>query len=200
MDNQSRQKYRIKAKDSFITKKNLFLFSIAIQEQYFFSDQAFRDFIISDDLVKIYSAEYWQQHETYKINNLTIKEISERIEKIEKEHHDKFDLLQIEYLHLFQSIFPEKDFDDLINRKVCHYCQISLDEIEILGERLKLFKKNLRGWKLEIDRLNSNKEYRPENCVMACYWCNNAKTDEFSENEFLQIGLKINEIWKTRLL
>jgi len=64
MDNQSRQKYRIKAKDSFITKKNLFLFSIAIQEQYFFSDQAFRDFIISDDLVKIYSAEYWQQHET----------------------------------------------------------------------------------------------------------------------------------------
>ena len=30
-----------------------------------------------------------------------------------------------------------------------------------------MYKKNYRGWNLEIDRKDSNLEYRKENCVMA---------------------------------
>lgn len=33
---------------------------------------------------------------------------------------------------------------------------------------------------------------------MACYWCNNAKTDEFSAEEFAPVGKEIGEIFKNR--
>ncbi|WP_188117205.1 hypothetical protein [Campylobacter concisus] len=34
---------------------------------------------------------------------------------------------------------------------------------------------------------------------MACYWCNNAKTDEFSPEEFKPIAEGIREVWNKRL-
>ena len=37
---------------------------------------------------------------------------------------------------------------------------------------------------MEIDRIKANHEYLKDNVVLACYWCNNAKSDEFSEPEF----------------
>ena len=199
MDNEIRKKYRIKAKDSFKTKKKLFLFSLAIQTLNSFSDGDFENFTISVDLEKKYSSEYWQQLENYEINNISIKEITKRIEQIENIHTDLFKTIETQYVEKFSLKFPESDFLKLIEITHCHYCQITLEEIETLGENKKLYKKSLRGWTLEIDRLNSNFEYSPENCVMSCYWCNNAKTDEFTENEFLQIGKEIRKIWQTRL-
>jgi len=68
-----------------------------------------------------------------------------------------------------------------------------------LATKRKLFKKNERGWSLEIDRKNSNLEYSKENCVMSCYWCNNAKTDEFTAEEFAVIGKAIAMVWHDRL-
>ena len=42
--------------------------------------------------------------------------------------------------------------------------------------------------------------YNADNCVLACYWCNNAKTDAFTDKEFkpigIEIGKKIREILK----
>jgi 5-methylcytosine-specific restriction endonuclease McrA len=38
------------------------------------------------------------------------------------------------------------------------------------------------------------------NIVLACYWCNNAKTDTFTYEEFLRVGKVFAEIWKERLL
>jgi hypothetical protein len=46
----------------------------------------------------------------------------------------------------------------------------------------------------------SNYEYKPDNCVMAFYWCNNAKTDEFTEEEFKAVGKTIAGIWEKRQL
>ncbi len=34
---------------------------------------------------------------------------------------------------------------------------------------------------------------------MSCYWCNNAKTDEFDAEEFKVIGLVIGTTFKVRL-
>ena len=199
MNSELRKKYRTKAKDSFKTKKNLFLFSLAIQSLESFSVEDFENFTISEDLEKRYSSEYWQQLENYLINNVSIREISQRIEKIKNSYSDLFKSLEVQYVENFSLKFPESDFIKLIKKKHCHYCQITLDEIEKLGEKKKLYKKSLRGWKLEIDRLNSNFEYSPENCVMSCYWCNNAKTDEFTEEEFINVGIEIGKIWKKRL-
>jgi len=199
MEKENIQKYKNKAKASFKTKKNLFVFYLAINKELKISDLSFDEFKITDNLVKLYTSEYWQQELDYTINGLKISEIEKRINIIENENIELFTQLEKEYIASFSNIFPESDFDKLLLINECHYCKITVDEIEQLGNRKLLFKKNLRGWNLEIDRINSNYEYFPENCVMSCYWCNNAKTDEFTEAEFLKIGVEIKKIWKDRL-
>lgn len=39
--------------------------------------------------------------------------------------------------------------------------------------------------------------YNPDNCVLACYWCNNAKTDAFTDKEFKPIGDLIGKTIKS---
>jgi len=34
---------------------------------------------------------------------------------------------------------------------------------------------------------------------MSCYWCNNAKTDEYIPSEFKEIARGINHVWNKRL-
>lgn len=85
--------------------------------------------------------------------------------------------------------------------KECHYCKITESEIaqltKILGHQLT---KRKRGRKLEIDRKQPNESYSIiKNLVLSCYWCNNAKTDTFSEEEFKFIGEAIGKVWKNRL-
>jgi len=38
-----------------------------------------------------------------------------------------------------------------------------------------------------------------KNLVYSCYWCNNAKTDTFKYEEFLEIGKEIEKVWNKRL-
>jgi 5-methylcytosine-specific restriction endonuclease McrA len=199
MEKLIRAKYQTKSKDSFKTKKNLFLFSLALSGIKTFNSSNFHNFKITDDLVKKYSGEYWQELESYEIYGLSIKEISTGIEKLEKENIELIKKLEKEYIDSFSKIFSEGEFIQLLEKRECHYCGITLDGIESLIEKRKLYKKSLRGWSLEIDRLNSNIEYTPDNCVMSCYWCNNAKTDEFTPAEFLKVGKVIKEIWQERL-
>lgn len=88
--------------------------------------------------------------------------------------------------------------------KKCTYCKITEPEIQQLYELAKRNGGELtvrkRGPKLELDRKKPKTDYDDlENIVWACYWCNNAKTDTFTHEEFLQIGKTIEEIWKKRL-
>ena len=46
----------------------------------------------------------------------------------------------------------------------------------------------------EHARKNAKSSYLPSNCVLACYPCNNAKSDVFKYNEFLIIGHTIEEL------
>ena len=70
---------------------------------------------------------------------------------------------------------------------------------DLIGEK-QIHKKHItRGWSLEIDRKKPNHEYSEENCVWCCYWCNNAKTDEFTYKEFKKIGETIKTVWNDRL-
>jgi 5-methylcytosine-specific restriction endonuclease McrA len=88
----------------------------------------------------------------------------------------------------------------MIDGGECHYCHITKAQISELIEKQQLFKKHItRGWTLEIDRKIPYLEYTEDNCVTCCYWCNNAKTDEFSYDEFKKIGIEIEKIWNERL-
>jgi len=97
-----------------------------------------------------------------------------------------------------------RDFEEWYRKtpRECHYCQVTEVKIKKLIKASKIKTKRLitRGRKLEIERKEPNLDYdEMDNLVFACYWCNNAKSDEFSESEFTEIGSAISKIWKERL-
>ena len=161
----------------------------------------FKQFSIEKNLVRLYTAVYWQYETTYQIpDSKTIKAIQEEIGEKQNECKSEIEKFRKDYVdNRFPQIFPENKFQELNETKKCAYCHITVEKVEALANKEKLFKKNLRGWSLEIDRKNSNYEYCPNNCIMACYWCNNAKTDEFTHDEFIEIGKAFKQVWEERL-
>jgi hypothetical protein len=94
--------------------------------------------------------------------------------------------------------------DEMEKDKKCTYCGITESDLnqlwEIERKKGKKLTKRPRGKKLEYDRMNPDLKYDDlKNIVWACYWCNNAKTDTFTHEEFLEVGKTIAEIWKKRL-
>lgn len=88
------------------------------------------------------------------------------------------------------------------NERKCFYCGITEREIKELidGGRLATKRLATRGRKLELDRKQADLVYSElENIVLSCYWCNNAKTDTFTAEEFLQVGQAFRSIWENRL-
>ncbi|MCT7531341.1 hypothetical protein [Aliarcobacter cryaerophilus] len=83
----------------------------------------------------------------------------------------------------------------------CEYCLIRESEIKDLINQGKIYTKRLttRGRTMEVDRRDPKGHYQINNLVMSCYWCNNAKTDEFSYEEFRKMSCRTNDIWKARL-
>ena len=73
----------------------------------------------------------------------------------------------------------------------CYYCHLPGDTKKHYG---KWFREGRRGKRLEVDRIASKEPYSPDNCVLACYPCNNAKSDVFSYEEFLEIGKAIQSV------
>jgi 5-methylcytosine-specific restriction endonuclease McrA len=203
MDTKTNQKYLAKANDSFNTKLNLYLFNKAVQQEWNnLSLDDFRNFKISQnlDMINQYTTEYWQYEPGYELKpGLTNDFIYRQIDKKGKENKLLIEAFRIDYVRHFPEIFPYSEFQIILETKVCSYCQISINDITQMANKKQLHKKNYRGWSLEIDRLDSNLEYTKNNCVMACYWCNNAKTDEFTYDEFKQIGKEIRKVWVARL-
>ncbi len=65
------------------------------------------------------------------------------------------------------------------------------------GIRLDATRGGKRGRRLEIDRINPSLSYdRLENLVWCCYWCNNAKSNFFTKEEFMPIAKIIGEALK----
>ena len=86
--------------------------------------------------------------------------------------------------------------------KICKYCSLPENLLDDLHNQEGHINKRYpqRGKSLEIDRMQSDLPYTViENLVLACYWCNNAKTDEFFDDEFNSIGLAIGTMLKDRL-
>lgn len=82
----------------------------------------------------------------------------------------------------------------------CHYCGVTQEELNELHNCGIINKRPTRGKTLEIDRKVPNEPYNKiSNLTYSCYWCNNAKTDTFTEEEFKIIGQAIGVVWKQRL-
>lgn len=86
--------------------------------------------------------------------------------------------------------------------KVCRYCKIPETELLNLHKQPGHINKRWpsRGSALEIDRMQSDLPYTViENLTLACYWCNNGKTDTFTFEESINVGKEIQKIWERRL-
>jgi 5-methylcytosine-specific restriction endonuclease McrA len=99
----------------------------------------------------------------------------------------------------------EDDFFEIYKKnnadRCCGYCGISESDIKNLIEDKKIQTKRLstRGESLEIDRIKPHSFYSKNNIILCCYWCNNAKTDEFELDEFEIIAKGINKVFSNRL-
>ncbi len=85
----------------------------------------------------------------------------------------------------------------------CAYCGIRDLDCAVLFEKYpEATRGGKRGKRLELDRIDPFiGDYGADinNLALACYWCNNAKTNYFTFKEFKIIGKAIGEIHKNRL-
>jgi len=205
MEKELTSKFKAKASDSFNTKWKLFLFDYVVykKDSEDLSLSSFRVFRISNNLINLYTTEYWQKDKEDFINeDLKIKvDVIYKTLKILNESQKELNKdCRTDYINNYEElIFNKEDFKKLLSQESCGYCGMTREKVDQLFEKKMLYKKNERGWNLEIDRKNSNLEYTKDNCVMCCYWCNNAKTDEFTYSEFKEIGLAFKQVWDKRL-
>lgn len=186
----------------------------------------FNSFILTPEIAKKYASEYYQSKKNDNIefngNVVTAEQITKNLSMncdghdyyvntsllrkevrnvLKNRFVDIYDMLLDEYAKNFNNIFPIAHFEEMVKSiTFCEYCGISLEQIYELGNSGQLNNKRseTRGYSLEIDRKNPNLEYTRENCCMSCYWCNNAKTDEFFPHEFKEIARGINHAWNER--
>jgi len=77
--------------------------------------------------------------------------------------------------------------------KKCAYCGIEEGKLQKIFDKEKgiIHTKRNRGHILELERKNTeSNEYSPANCVLACYLCNNHKSDLISERDHLKYFAK----------
>lgn len=99
------------------------------------------------------------------------------------------------------------NFEDFQNwyssQRCCEYCGLTEAESELLYLNFpESTREGKRGKRLELDRKDPFKPYGADinNFVLACYWCNNAKTNYFSYEEFkTHIGPSIGIVNRKRL-
>ena len=191
--------YKAKAVDSFNTKWDLFCFDYLVNKKDQFTIEEFKSFKIGEELVKVYSAQYHQyfDHESLDQSRINVGDLRKDMKEL---LIDKLKAsCQNDYVANFESVFSKDKFEALGKGTKCYYCELEENEIKELYNKLLIYKKANRGFVLELDRKTANYEYTESNCVMACYWCNNAKTDEFNAVEFKPIGLAIGKALRGRI-
>ena len=208
--------YNKKIKDSFKTYIRISSFNQLLKElkkdiNYEINKQFFENLEqnISKEDISNYANMYYQGIDYN--DELTYKLLEDRFtliydltsstkkDNLRKKYEDIFDTELKKYKKRFHQNFPETDFNAMTENTKCAYCNIEIHQLNILREGGKIGSKSGRGFSLEIDRISPNLEYTKDNCCMSCYWCNNAKTDEFSASEFKTIAKGINETWNKRL-
>lgn len=107
-----------------------------------------------------------------------------------------------------QVISSQELYDRIINllggselKCQCAYCGLKEEDLNKLNDpNPSTNRYPQRGKFHELERKQPDRAYTDlDNLVVACYWCNNAKTDTFTVQEFIPIAEKIGEVWKTRL-
>lgn len=151
----------------------------------------------------------------YAIEGKTFPEIENELGCNRKRVQDLFDRSRNERRDIgkVKALYSRKQYKEKISflaffekygslERVCFYCGLTEAEIKQLSERGKIHTKRNknRGKTLELERVEPNEGYdNLENLRLACFWCNNAKSDEFTAEEFRPIANKIGDALRARL-
>ncbi len=197
------RKYIAISKRSFKTKLDQFLLSKCIADESgvgAITMDEFNRYVINDADIYRYAAVYYQQPYEYMINDKKIIDLYSIMGSWKRQKAKELAQWERRYKTFFEKMLPYDYFEDFLCGDRCCYCHITVEDINELIDKEKIFKKReTRGFTMEIDRKDPNKEYSKENIVLCCYWCNSAKTDEFTESEFKAIASGIKEVWQKRL-
>lgn len=81
----------------------------------------------------------------------------------------------------------------------CHYCGTTNQKsFELYLLRPNATRGGKRGKRLELDRKDPSRPYDDlNNIVWCCYWCNNAKSNFFTYEEFKPIARSIGDVLKS---
>lgn len=203
----ARSKYKAICQRSFKTRLELFLFESVLETrlQTRISIEHFLSFKPSDSLIDRLE-EAWQKEEiqveasavyTSFIDSSIVDWLSKN-ESLTKNLLGQYEKLfgeSVLTFGQFTQVFPEDP-----RKRICHYTGLSDFDFEEMRKNGKIKTKNARGRFMEIDRLNSNREYYMDNIVLCCYWANNAKTDEFTYPEFVQyVGPAMEKVFRERM-
>ncbi|MCI7765071.1 hypothetical protein [Helicobacter sp.] len=140
-------------------------------------------------------------------NQLNLKDTSE-VECL-KEHYEiimrKYEIVNKEEDKKFEemkkfALWYEKARINTDERK-CHYCEITEENLKkLFDNKVIQSKKPSFNSTLQIERLNPNKGYVEDNCVLACCICNNAKSDMINAENFKEYFAKRIECFYNSLL
>ncbi len=188
----TRSRYKSIINRNYLQKLNYFLFEI-YKTQKTIEGLNTSEYEVTDDVKNDYKDMYEDMTKVRERNN-AFKELKiKNKEKIKKDKKEYFEYYQKNVLTFndFSIFWSEK------KNRSCQYCGVSETQIDSLNIKTKRFYS--RGKTMEIDKINPFKEYIKCNIILSCYWCNNAKTDEFDLDEFKCIAKGIHTVWKKRL-
>jgi hypothetical protein len=143
-----------------------------------------------------------QQAKSYgaSIDNIRIGELDKAIKEWWKSIGTP--LKEYEEIHQQFHYISANEFQALFTAEpACAYCHVTEAQFQTLISAGQVQTKRLRtrGHTLEIDCKIPQLGYADGNVVLCCYWCNNAKTDEFSMREFQPIADALEQVWRRRL-
>lgn len=191
-------KYNSKIMDSFETVWRTAVFGLLNKDEDPTEESLSKIVLngVNDEVARLYAGKYCQHHNSYERKR---KKIDNWLYRRADGSKEIFNSLKKNYKSIMLEKFKLVDFKKMLLEQKCAYCGITLEQLNILRADTKIYSKSGRGFSLEIDRKKPNQEYTKENCCMVCYWCNNAKTDEFEPSEFKKIARSINTVWNERL-
>jgi hypothetical protein len=127
--------------------------------------------------------------EYYNLNSVTRKEEIKKIRRIRSLYDNKKNIKGYD-LGVFIDFYHWYIDQESVQNGKCYYCKADEFKIRELVESgffgTSKQMKN-RGRHLEIERKDSmNNQYSPRNCVLACYFCNNDKSDVITEADYFR--------------
>jgi hypothetical protein len=113
--------YKAKAKDSFRTKFNIYLFKhVLLPESAPMDFEIFRGYEIEEELVRQHTTQYWQQHSDFEIAGQRIKDIESSIVKFKDENKTLIKDWEARYVReVFPSQFREQEFQRISGEEKC---------------------------------------------------------------------------------